>query len=788
MISSLYKKYILTYPKRIFILLLICISILANYSLKMQIDASADTLLLDNDKDLAFSREVSKTYGGNDYLIITYSPNDEKLFSPSSLNTLKDISNDLLKLPLVQSVTSILNVPLLQSPPQPVSKLLKNIPNLLSKNTDKKLAKLEFLHSPLYKDNLVSKDFKTTALLVNLYTIQSKEQNHNNILKVRKITKKYKNTATIHLGGVTMIADDLINFVKSDLEVFSIVVFLLLIFILYVLFRELKWVILPLVICAISILVTTGILGFFEWKVTIISSNFISLQLIMTMSLVIHLTIKYKELYILNPNVSQKELLHKTMIEMIKPSFFVILTTIAGFSSLVFSSILPVINFGYMMSLGLILSFIITFLLFPILLLIFTKTSNTKKQSNDNNFTTMLANIAYKNQKIIILATILTIIFSLSGAKQLFVENSFIKYFKSNTEIYQGMKTIDENLGGTTPLDIIITFKKDKQIDITSSLNNSTNEESDDFLDEFSDNSNDQTYWFTVYKMEQIRKAHKYLESLPQIGKVLSLSTLDEVGKILNEGKYLDGFELALLNQKLPQKYKNLLLSPYINIEKNQARITTRIIDSLPNLRRHELITKINNDLSHILNAKNEDFKLSNLLILYDNMLQSLFKSQISTLGFVVIILFFMFLLLFRSIYISFIAMVVNIIPVGVIFGVMGWNEIPLDMMTITIAAISIGIAVDNTIHYIHRFKLEFNKTNNYKQSLFNTHKSIGTAMFYTSFIIIIGFSVLILSNFVPTIYFGILTLIAMFMAILSDLLLLPILLILLKPFKGAKV
>jgi predicted RND superfamily exporter protein len=753
----------------------------------MQIDASADTLLLDNDKDLAFSREVSKTYGEDDYLIITYSPNDKKLFSTFSINTLKNISNDLVKLPLVHDVISILNVPLLQSPSQPVSKLLKNFPNLLSKNTDKKLAKLEFLQSPLYKENLVSQDFKTTALLVNLNKIQSKEQNHNNILKVRQIINEYRNTATIHLGGMTMIADDLINFVKSDLEVFSVVIFILLILILYILFRELKWVILPLIICTISILATTGILGFFEWKVTIISSNFISLQLIMTMSLVIHLTIKYKELYILNPHLSQKELLHQTMIKMIKPSFFVILTTIAGFSSLIFSSILPVINFGYMMSLGLILSFILTFLLFPILLLVFTKISDSQKQS-DNNFTTILANIAYKNQKIIILSAMLIIIFSISGAKQLFIENSFIKYFKSNTEIYQGMKIIDEKLGGTTPLDIIITFKKDKQIEIASVIDNNIDEESDDFLEEFSNNSNDQTYWFTIYKMEQIRKAHKYLESLPEIGKVLSLSTLDEVGKILNKGKYLDGFELALLNQKLPQQYKNLLLRPYINIEKNQARITTRIIDSLPTLRRHQLITKINNDLSHILNVKNENFKLSNLLILYDNMLQSLFKSQISTLGFVITILFFMFLLLFRSIYISFIAMIVNIIPVGVIFGVMGWSAIPLDMMTITIAAISIGIAVDNTIHYIHRFKLEFNQTNNYKQSLFNTHKSIGTAMFYTSFIIIIGFSVLILSNFVPTIYFGILTLIAMFMAILSDLLLLPILLLLLKPFKEAKV
>ena len=773
MVSSFYN-ILLTHSKKVILLFLILISILANYSLKMQIDASADTLLLENDKDLLFAREVNKTYGGSDFLIITFRPKDKNLFSPLSLKNISKLSNDLKKLSSVNSVMSILNVPLLQSPQIKVSQLLKKLPTLQSTTTNQAMAKIEFTTSPLYKDNLVSSDFTTTALLVNLNEIKTKEQNHNTIIQIRQITNNYKKIATINLGGINMIADDLIEFVKSDLQIFSIVVFLLLIVILFILFKEIKWVFIPIIICTAAIISTTGLLGLFHWKVTIISSNFISLQLIMTISIVIHLIIKYKETNDLS----------LTMTQMLKPSFFVVITTIAGFSSLVFSSILPVINFGYMMSLGLVLSFIITFVLFPTLVILFTTKNNIQPLKETSIITTYLANIVFKYKKTILLITFALIVFAITGAKQLYVENSFINYFKSDTQIYKGMSTIDQKLGGTTPLDIIITFKEDqKSKDI---ITNKKDDELDGFDDEFIDDANDKTYWFTVYKMEKIRKVHNYLESLPQIGKVLSLSTINEVGKSLNNNKYLDGFELALLNKELPLKYKKLLLSPYINIDKNQARITARVIDSLPNLRRHDLILKINKDLSHILNPKNESFRLSNLLVLYDNMLQSLFSSQISTLGFVVIILFLMFLILFKNIFVALIAMTVNIVPVSVIFGIMGWLKIPLDMMTITIAAISIGIAVDNTIHYIHRFKMEFSNTNDYKISLFNAHKSIGTAMFYTSVIIMIGFSVLLLSNFIPSIYFGLLTVVAMFMAILSDLLLLPLLLILLKPFKKA--
>jgi predicted RND superfamily exporter protein len=776
-INNFYKNIILKHSKIVLLIVAIIVAAIGSNSTKMQIDASADTLLLEDDKDLLFTNEISKRYMTDSFLVVTFRPN-APLLSDKSLKTIQNLSDELSALPLVKKVTNILNVPLLQSPPLPLSELLKGIPTLNSPSIDKKLAKREFLTSPLYKQNLVSDDFKTTALLVNLKSIDTKEQNHKNIANVRQIIDKYRNNATINLGGVSMIADDLITFVTNDLEVFSIVVFGLLIIILFILFGEIRWVVLPIFICTVAIITTTGILGYFDWKVTVISSNFISLQLIMTISLVIHLTIRYKELLEEQNDLSQYELVLQTVTSMLKPSFFVVLTTIAGFSSLVYSGILPVITFGYMMSVGLIISFILTFILFPTILLHLKKRSIHKRNTKKDSFTLKIARYAYNKQKIVIFISIVVVVFSLTGANKLYVENSFIDYFKKDTDIYKGMKDIDQNLGGTTPLDIIITFKNQDlpSSDITTKQDP---DELDSFDDEFSDDEDDQTYWFTTTKLETVKKVHNYLDSLPEVGKVLSLSTVNEIGKILNDGKYLDGFELALLNKKLPPEYKKILLDPYVNIQANQLRISTRIIDSAPNLRRDDLIKKINHDLANIVDPKIATYQLSNLLILYNNMLQSLFDSQINTLGSVLAILFIMFLFLFRSLKVAIIAIIANIVPVGVIFGFMGWANIPLDMMTITIAAISIGIAVDDTIHYIHRFKHEYELTKNYKEAIFNTHKSIGKAMFFTSVIIMTGFSVLVLSNFIPTIYFGLLIMLAMFMAIASDLLLLPILILL---------
>lgn len=825
MIKKIYDTFILKYPILVLLLLSLFVSILGYYSTKVEVDASAETLLLDDDKDLKFFREINKRYNNSNFLIVTFTPH-KNLLSNQSLDTIRTLSKEFLTVKNIEGVDSILTVPLLQSPIRPISDLVAGVDSMETKEFDKELIKNEFLTSPLYKNALVSADFKTTALILNIKndtkyfellekrnSLSAKEKEENitkeekielektliefknyrdlirkndtqNIENIRSIIKNHETNGKIFLGGVNMIASDAISFVKNDLLIYGISLVLIFIFILWYIFRRLRWVIIPLLICFISIISTGGILGLFGWEVTVISSNFIALQLIITMSIIIHLIERYRELNIRYKNASQYKLVINTVLSKLIPCFFAIITTVVGFASLILSNIEPVINLGLMMSIGIIISLILSFIIFPILLLIIGKKDEFEKENTNSSFTEKCSYIVENYGKTIIVVTIISVIFSITGSSRLFVENSFINYFKSSTEIYKGMKVIDENLGGTSPLDIIIKFKDEEKI---ATLKNENQDKYIDFENEFIEKNDDKQYWFSQDKMDTIMAIHNYLEAIPEIGKVQSLATLLKVGEILNKNERLDGITLALLYNQLPPKYKDMILSPYINIEKNEARITMRLIDSNPDLRRNILLTKINTDLREIIKNKETTYRLSNLMVLYNNMLQSLFNSQISTLGASIVILSIMFFILFRSFKIVFIALVANVTPIFLLFGIMGWLNIPLDIMTITIAAIAIGIAVDDTIHFIHRFEEEFKFDKDYVNAMRRSHRGIGHAMYYTTIIIVIGFSILMLSNLVPTIYFGLLTGVIMINVLAADLLLLPKLLLMLKPYEKLK-
>lgn len=821
MLYSFYDKVVLRYPIWVIVTVVMLIMYIGYYAKDLQIDASSQTLILEHDKDLRYYREIHARYKTPDFLVVAYTPKED-LLSDATLGAISRMSVQLEKLPMVTSTTSILNVPLLESPPKPVKELLANIPTIEGGGVDKRLAKEEFLSSPLYQNNLVSEDFKTTAILVNLVednryktlldkrdtlkaienpssvetlelekTLQAfkkhrdiqREKEHENIMAVRAIMADNQDSGTLFLGGVSMIADDMIGYVRGDLLVYGSTVILLLIVVLWIVFRQARFVILPIFIASMSVLATCGLLGMFAWEVTVISSNFISLQIIITMSIIIHLIVRYRELLHLYPDASHHRVLTDTVLSMAKPSFFAVITTIAGFSSLVVSDILPVINLGWMMSAGISLSLLITFLLFPAIMILLPKHLPYRLFEKKFSVIKIYAYIASRYQKSIFFISGLVVIFSVTGGLKLVVENSFIDYFKSSTPIYQGMKVIDQKLGGTTPLDLIYDFGT-QVIMIEESEEVDT--DFDDFEEEFSQSQDEAQYWFTPSKMQKIMEIHDYLKSLPEVGNVQSLATMLEVGKRLNDGKALDNFELALLFNELPANFRELLFDPYVSIEENQVRFAMRIIDSKEGLRRNDLIEKIVREVSAKPTLKSENIHLSNLMILYNNMLRSLFDSQIRTLGIMVFALTVMFFMLFRTLKLAFIAMVANIIPIATVFGLMGWAGIPLDMMTITIAAISIGIGVDDTIHYIHRFGEEIKKDWDYEEAMQRSHASIGYAMYYTTFAIMIGFSVLVLSNFLPTIYFGLLTVFAVFMALSADLLLLPRLLVLFKPFKNS--
>tara|TARA_A100000164_G_scaffold45538_1_gene34452 strand:- start:3151 stop:4848 length:1698 start_codon:yes stop_codon:yes gene_type:complete len=564
----------------------------------------------------------------------------------------------------------------------------------------------------------------------------------------------------------------MMTFIKNDIIVFGLGVFIFIIATLWYVFRRLIWIIVPISSCFFSVIIMTGLLGLLGWKVTVISSNFIALMLILTMAMNIHMSTRYLQLSKQFPKYNKFKIISLTTSKMFWPILYTALTTIFAFLSLIFSEIKPIIDFGFMMTFGLIISFLITFTLLPSLISMLKFNKITLIDEKGSSITNFFTKVSVSNNKTVFGTTIIIVILSIFGISKLEVENSFINYFDKNTEIYKGMKLIDEKLGGTTPLEVILKFPKKEE--------EKSEDEEDDWGDE---DENDDKYWFTKDKIDKIKNVHNYLDSLDPIGKVLSFSSIIDVATQLNNNKELGSLEMGVLYTKIPDNIKKEIVDPYISIKDSEARISLRIKDSLDNLRRNDLLIQINNDLENKLGLKKDEFKLGGVLILFNNLLQSLFKSQILTLGFVMLGILIMFLILFKNLKLALIGVVPNFIAAFFILGLIGLLGIPLDMMTITIAAITIGIAVDNSIHYIYRFKEEYSKIRNYNKSLKICHSTVGRAILNTSITIIFGFSILVMSNFIPTIYFGVFTGIAMLLAMVSVLTLLPSLLLKIKPF-----
>jgi len=821
-----FEKVVLGRPRITICFMAILLVFLGYMAKDFTLDASAESLMIENDADLFYSRTVDARYGIHNYLLIAYTPKDD-LFSNQTLERLARLQAELEVLPRVSSVASILNAPLLESATFSMDEMPEDLPTLMTLSVDREAAGREFQMSPLYRNLLVDPDLKHTAIQINYPLYKEyrallnrrlqlrgkqrtgsftdadraemtsaetairqhqdlmRETEHQDIVAVRKVMDKYRSEADLFLGGLWMIADDMIQFVRNDLKIFGISVPVLLALSLWVIFRRIGWVILPLLCCVAAVVAMMGLLGIYKWEVTVISSNFVSLQLIITMAIVIYLIVRYREISANNPEAPQRQLVLETILSKIQPCMYAALTTITGFASLLLCDILPVINFGWMMCTGILVSLIITFTLFPAILVLLPKETIGRKTHRSNaSFTLLFAKFTHRHGRLVLVVSMAGLVFGVFGISRLTVENSFIGYFKESTEIYQGMKVLDQHLGGTTPLDVVIRFEDAKAVALTGVSDALAAADTDfDEFEEFEDAETEERYWFTSSRMDRVVKIHDYLDDLPETGKVLSLRTFLKIAESFNDGKPLDTFQLTLLYNKLPEKFKSQLINRYVSIPHNEVRFDVRIRDSFKTLKRNELLKKIEHDLVHRLSVDPARVHLTGVMVLYNNMLQSLFMSQILSIGVVFLSIFCMLCILFQSIKIALIALFPNLLAAGTVLGVMGWLRIPMDLMTITIAAISIGIAVDTTIHYIYRFRKEIGIDQDYLQAMYRCHGSIGHAIYYTSLTIIIGFSILALSNFLPTIYFGLLTGLAMLIALLGTLTLLPRLLIVFRPF-----
>ena len=816
-------RMLVSAPKLSLALALILCAFLCAFVPKLAIDASTQTLLLENDKDLELWRDITKRYEIPNTLVIAYTPNSD-LLSESSISTLAALSKDLAQIKGVKSVFSMLDAPLLLSSGLKFSDLLGTIPTLKDSNASKEAIKAEFLSSPFYKNSLVSSDFKTTALLLTLEpnprynefiasitalenTLKNAQNNataktllkeqraafkayrdelriaeHEQITQIRQVIAKYNqnsqtripyqaSSSQLFLGGINMIADDMIAFVRSDLATYGLATLLLCSLCLFVYYLQLRYVFLAIFICLVCVGVASGLFGLLGFEITVISSNYIALQLIITLSVVIHLINSYREFFRKKSSFSQKAIVYLALKERMSPCFFAIFTTIIGFISLVFSDIRPIISLGVMMSASITLSLILSFWLFGSIMSLLSKKSVNTAFERYFSLTTLCAKIALnlRARKVVFAISALGLCVGLWGISKLSVENSFIGYFKENTDIYKGMELIDNKLGGTVPLDIIISFKKDKKEPRNSSLD-------DEFADEFA-SSDAAQYWFNERRMSVLKSVNEYLKNKEFIGSVSSLADLLEVGKELNEGRELDALALALIYSSLSGERRELILTPFVSIENDELHFSVRTLDSDPRLKRAEFLRTLQSELNELV-GKDAQVKISGAMKLYTNMLDSLFGSQINSLGFVLLAFFATFWLIFASLRLAIIAICINILPLICVLGAMGLAGLSLDIMSITIGSISLGIGVDSAIHYIYRYKRELAHFKDSKKAIIASHASIGYALYYTSFAVFIGFGVMISSNFWPTIYFGALTDLVMFFMLASSLILLPSLLL----------
>jgi predicted RND superfamily exporter protein len=812
-LKSTVLKYYRAYLKQPLVALLVItvLGIFAGYSAKgFYYDASADTLVAENDPDLLYYRKISNFFGGESFLFLTYTPKNHDLVSAKSVEKIAALEASLEEVKGVKSVTSLLDAPLLKSPPIPIAKIATNYRTLRTQDVDFDAAFKELTTSPLFSDLLISSDGQTTAFRIDLeenpeLQTLSEARNKLRLLKkqtredkktlekvnaayrkayaksvtdleqtlneIRAIRYKISNEATSYLGGVPMIASDMMRYVKSDLISFGGASILLMIVSLFAFFRKARWVILPIASTAVTVLMMLGLLGFLHKPVTVISSNFVSLLIILSISIVVHLVTKYREILDEHRSLPHIEVVFRTMTAKFAPCIYTTLTTIAGFASLSTSSIIPVMDFGWIMCTGVFMAFLVGFLFFPVALLLLPKeVLTTPARDNSTPFIRHAYRTAFNKTNKVLLATLGLAIAIAVGISTLSLDNRFIDYFKEDTEINRGLTFIDQNLGGTIPMDIIVSFPPYVE---------ETLDEEDDFFDEGSEQDlYPERYWFTPDKIETLRKMETYLTARPEIGKVISLATLEEIAQSFNDDKPLNAVELVAIMGALPEHILDNFIDPYAQPRQGLMRISTRIHETGPLFSRDKLIKDIEQYAINELKMEKGAVKATGMNVLFNGMLKELFSSQASTLIFVIGATLTMFWVLLRCVSLAIIGLLPNLLAAFAVLGFMGFVGIPMDMMTITITAIVIGIGVDDAIHYLHNFKIGYLETKDVDAGVRKSHREIGRAIYITSLTVIIGFSVLCASNFVPTVYFGLLTALAMVFALAANLVLLPAMLL----------
>ncbi len=786
---------LVAWPKTVLLLFLAGTAALGIHARDFRIDAGADTLLTQGNTHYIQTKVIDRRFASQEFLLVAYQPRNWSVLSEKTFADLRELTVKLKQLDRVESVRSILNVPLLSSGGGLAAAADLPGSTLERRNFSTAYLKQAFAGHPIYEDLLINKAQTATTMQVlfkadkELATIENKitrlqqksldqgltaeerealkrlneeaepikrrldQTRADELETIRDIQAEFEDDADIYLGGIHVLGSQLVRIITSDLAVFGAAISAMICLVLFFVFRKLRWVAIPMLCCACSVLSTLGLFGLVGYKATVISSSFIALQLILTLAIVVHLIVQYREYSAANADWTQAQLVTETLVRKAGPCFYAGFINIVGFASLIFSSLQPVIDFGWMMSIAMLFSIAVSLILFPALMALFEREPavSTKPRSR-RAFSRVLLDtsttLSQKHPGLIVMASLGLLAASGFGMLLLDVENSFINYFRDSTKVHQELTFIDRELGGTTPLDLTYTIP--------------ANQRKTDLV-------------LTAASVQQMQRIQASIQQHPAVGKILSVVNVTELAKDLNANKPLTEYELTTLYLLMDANLRDDLLGSFFSRENSQVRFAVRIKDTTPGLNRSRLLADIHGYMQK-LGIAPEQYKLTGLYVLYEDLLHQLFTSQILTLGITFAVLALAILLIFRSMKIALICITPNVLATLMVLGLMGLLGIPLDFMTIMIASIAMGITVDDTIHYIHRYREEL-RTGTAEEAVARTNTSVGYALLYTSLIVILGFSLLGFSDFIPSVLFGLLTALAMALAVLFNLTLLPALL-----------
>ncbi len=716
---------------------------------KFRFDASSETLVLEDDLSYELYEEMNDRFSSSEFLVVALI--DQDIFSNQGLINLRKLEAKLEDVINVSNVISILDAPLFEQPKLSLVKSATNDKYLLVDDLNLISAKQELIESPLFNQLIINNLGTAVAMQINL---DDAEDYDITVKQIRDILKEDKNFES-YLAGPAMIVSDTIAYIKNDVLTFGFLTFVMFFVLLIVFFRDFWSAFVIMSNASLVIYITICLLGYFDWPISIVSSNFLTLLFISSVAVSVHMIVKLKE------GKTKKFSYEESLAKIFIPCLYTALTTMVGFLSLILSNIQPVIDFGKMMAVGVIINLLISFVFIPALIGLRGIAESAEFSLSKIYYKYLYINTKnlFKNFGVPLIFLFLPIFIYLSSGLK--VENKFIDYFDESTEIHQGMKFIDEELGGTTPIDIVFTLPEEEI-----------------FIDEddlfFSEGSETSQYWWRQKNMRLLKSIQSGLNQFPELGKDLSIVNGVLLAEKLNDFNEMGDLELAFVKNSLltNDKAKDVLNS-YISPDDRSARITFRIIDSYKDINRNDLLMKIDSYLASKLKDTNVEYQLSGLGVLYNNLLQSLFGSQITSLTFVFGAIFVMLLILFRSLLTSLIVIFVPLVAVGFVFSFMSLFSIPLDIMTITIASISVGMSVDYAIHIAWRFREEQKISRSSAE--INTINSSGQAVLITAMTVIVGFLVFIFSNFNPTVLFGLLSAVAIFVSAALALRLIPI-------------